>query len=50
MVTPCCALPRHIVGDLKKETLTQIWNGKNMKEFRKHHKQICRDCHVFKIR
>jgi len=49
-VTPCCALPRHIVGDLTKQTIKEIWNSKKMQAFRKNHKKICRDCEVLKIK
>lgn len=49
-VAPCCALPRHVVGDLKKQSLSEIWHGKRMKTFRKNHIRICKDCEVLKIR
>jgi MoaA/NifB/PqqE/SkfB family radical SAM enzyme len=33
-----CAMERYIVGDLRKQTITEIWNGKGMRELR--HKVI----------
>jgi MoaA/NifB/PqqE/SkfB family radical SAM enzyme len=49
-VTPCCALPRHIVGDLMQQSITEIWHGEKMNEFRKNHIAICKDCDVFKVK
>jgi MoaA/NifB/PqqE/SkfB family radical SAM enzyme len=49
-VTPCCELPRYIVGDLETQSLEEIWNGKEMKVYRKNHKEICKDCHIYKIK
>ena len=49
-VTPCCELPRYIVGDLKTQTLEEIWNGKKMNAYRNNHKKICKDCHIYKIK
>jgi len=49
-VTPCCALPRMIVGDLNKESLDEIWRGKKMNEFRRNHEKICRNCTAAKIK
>jgi len=48
-VTPCCELPRHIVGDLKTDSLENIWNGDKMEDFRKNHKEICKHCHIYKV-
>jgi MoaA/NifB/PqqE/SkfB family radical SAM enzyme len=49
-VTPCCELPRYIVGDLKTQSLEEIWNGNAMKNYRKNHKEICKNCHIYKIK
>lgn len=49
-VTPCCALPRCIVGDLTKQSIEEIWNSKKMEDFRKNHIKICKDCEVFKVK
>jgi len=49
-VTPCCYLPRHIVGDLNTQSMDDIWNGKAMQEFRKNHPQICQSCQILKIK
>ncbi len=43
-VTPCCELPRSIVGDLMKDSLADIWRGKLMKQFRKDAKNLCKGC------
>jgi len=49
-VTPCCDLPHHIIGDLKEQTIEDIWKSEKMKSFRKNHKNICHDCHVLKVK
>lgn len=49
-VTPCCALPRFIIGDLMQQSIEEIWNSKQMQHFRENHIDICRDCDVFKIK
>ena len=50
-VVPCChdMQGKIIIGDLKKQTLEEIWNGKKMQalreaEMRGHHASICADC------
>jgi len=49
-VTPCCALPRYVVGDLMEQSLGEIWRGEKMNEFRKNHKVICAECEVLKVK
>jgi len=48
-VTPCCMFPNMKMGDLKKNTLNEIWNGKTFNEFRKNQEKICGNCDVMKI-
>lgn len=48
-VTPCCALPRYIVGDLTVQTIDEIWRSEKMQEFRRNHPAICIDCEVLKV-
>jgi len=43
-VTPCCELPRYILGDLKKEDLGTIWRGDKLKKFRLEQRVICKGC------
>lgn len=49
-VTPCCYLPRYIVGDLMTQSLNDIWHGNSMARFRQEHKQICQNCQILKIK
>jgi MoaA/NifB/PqqE/SkfB family radical SAM enzyme len=49
-VTPCCFYPHMKRGDLKKQTLYDIWNGKLFKIFRKNQEKICGKCDVMKTR
>ena len=49
-VTPCCLLPLDVVGDLKKESLDDIWNGQKFKKRRHTPHPSCADCDVMKIR
>lgn len=52
-VVPCCRdfEGREVFGNIKNQTLLEIWNGKKYKEFRKKHLEykfkelkICKDC------
>lgn len=47
IVTPCCANPT-IMGDLSKESLAQIWNGRKYVRFREDpgSNPYCRICHT----
>ena len=51
-VTPCCALPLWVVGDLLKEDLEDIWKSEKFENFRKHdfQRKICGECDVLEIR
>jgi len=48
--TPCCGLPNLTYGDIKKNTLTEIWQNPAFKNFRKNQKTICGKCDVLKIK
>jgi MoaA/NifB/PqqE/SkfB family radical SAM enzyme len=48
--TPCCFYPHMKRGDLKKQGLGQVWNGKLFKIFRKNQEKICGKCDVMKVR
>lgn len=47
-VTPCCHLPRLVLGDLRTQTLPEIWRSETYKRFRKEYKttDTCRDCRL----
>jgi MoaA/NifB/PqqE/SkfB family radical SAM enzyme len=47
VVTPCCANPT-IMGDLKRQCLAEIWNGKKYLKFRAEvgDNPFCRICHT----
>jgi MoaA/NifB/PqqE/SkfB family radical SAM enzyme len=47
-VTPCCHLPRLILGDLRAKTLPEIWQSDSYKGFRKNYKttETCRNCRL----
>ncbi len=48
--TPCCFYPHMKRGDLKKQKVKEIWNGKLFKIFRLNQKKICGKCDVMMIR
>ena len=47
-VTPCCHLPRLVLGDLRLNTLPEIWQSESYKRFREKYKttETCRDCRL----
>lgn len=49
-VTPCCLLPHNVMGDLKKQSLSAIWNGKVFRKRRENPHPSCKGCDVMKIR
>jgi MoaA/NifB/PqqE/SkfB family radical SAM enzyme/GT2 family glycosyltransferase len=49
-VTPCCFFPHMKRGDLKKQSLAEVWNGKLFRIFRKNQESICGKCDVMKVR
>jgi MoaA/NifB/PqqE/SkfB family radical SAM enzyme len=46
-VTPCCGIPRYIVGDLLLSSVKEIWNGRLMKEFEDKQTDICQGCQIY---
>ena len=48
-VTPCCGLPRYIVGDMLVSSLSHIWQAPALKEFRKKQELVCKGCGVLKF-
>lgn len=50
LVTPCCALPRLGMGNLKENTLEEIWQGGAFKNFRRNQKIICGKCDILKVK
>jgi MoaA/NifB/PqqE/SkfB family radical SAM enzyme len=49
-VTPCCALPKLVMGDLLADDLKTIWNNDKFTRFRKHQKSFCGKCDVLSPR
>lgn len=47
-VTPCCWMPRYKIGNIFKQSVSEIWNGKECKQFRENWEQICGDCNLMK--
>jgi MoaA/NifB/PqqE/SkfB family radical SAM enzyme len=45
-VSPCCALPRFIIGNIEDESIKEIWNGKKLIDFRRNQSNICGVCDV----
>ena len=45
-LTPCCALPKLEIGDLKTTPLNVLWKSKEFSIFRKNHRKICQSCQV----
>ena len=48
-VTPCCALPRHVVGRVE-EGLETIWQGPALRSFLRHQASICGSCDLLSVR
>lgn len=49
-VSPCCALPRYIVGDIESATAEGIWRGRNLAEFRRRQREVCGPCDVTSVK
>lgn len=47
-VTPCCHLPRVVMGNLLEQPLRDIWHGERFREFRRTYRTTatCRDCRL----
>ena len=50
LVTPCCALPKLVLGDLNKDNLSEIWQNKKFRDFRKNEKKYCGKCDILLVR
>jgi MoaA/NifB/PqqE/SkfB family radical SAM enzyme len=50
MVTPCCLLPHDVMGDLKKRSLSAIWNSDKFRKRRNTPHPSCKNCDVMKIK
>ncbi|MFH0779839.1 MAG: radical SAM protein [Parcubacteria group bacterium] len=48
-VTPCCALPNLVMGDIQNEELGAIWHGEKFKEFRKNQRKYCGKCDILSL-
>ncbi len=48
--TPCCDLPRYEVGNILKQSVSEIWHGENMQYFREHQNDICGTCDALKLK
>lgn len=49
-VTPCCFFPHMNMGDLKKKSLKEIWNGEKFRRFRRFKYPGCKKCDVMRVR
>jgi len=45
-ITPCCSLPRFIIGNIKNDSVDEVWNGEKLLLFRKNQSKICGVCDV----
>lgn len=43
-ITPCCALPRLVMGDAQAEDIETIWNNEKFRRFRKDQRKACAHC------
>lgn len=50
IVTPCCFYPLMNMGDLKKQSLKKIWNGRRFRKFRQFKYKGCLKCDVMRVR
>jgi MoaA/NifB/PqqE/SkfB family radical SAM enzyme len=49
-VTPCCSLPLLSMGNIKKESLIEIWKNKKFVQFRKNQKTVCGRCDILSLK
>lgn len=51
-VTPCCALPLWLVGNLLRDDLRTIWQSEKFKKFKQHEfqRKICGKCDVLEVK
>ncbi len=49
-ITPCSELPTLYYGNIFKEDLIDVWNGKELRIFRKKQEKICGECRILKLR
>lgn len=43
-VTPCCGLPKYVVGDILTSSLEEIWGSQAFKAFRNKQLSVCAGC------
>lgn len=43
-ITPCCALPKFVIGDILSQDIETIWNSDKFKRFRRDQRQACAHC------
>lgn len=48
--TPCCDLPRYEVGNILKQSISEIWHGENMQYFREHQNDVCGTCDALRLK
>src|SRR6056297_829781 len=49
-VTPCCGLPKLVIGNLVEQDLKDIWQSKKFQKFRKNQKIYCGKCDILSLR
>lgn len=49
-VAPCCDLPRYEVGNILKQSISEIWHGENMQYFREHQNDVCGTCDALRLK
>lgn len=45
-LTPCCSLPHYQIGDLKNDSLEELWKSKGFRKFRRNSRAVCKGCRV----
>lgn len=43
-ITPCCALPKLVMGDILTQDIADIWNSEKFKRFRRDQRKVCAHC------
>ena len=43
-ITPCCALPKYVIGDALDQDIGEIWSSHGFKSFRRDQRKACAHC------
>jgi MoaA/NifB/PqqE/SkfB family radical SAM enzyme len=49
LITPCCALPKYVVGNVLNCDIESIWNSEKFRKFRDVQRTVCAHCDLLDI-